>query len=93
MQAIDEALRATPAYKQALKDALETYPTLNPSLFDMALACAYGNPHAHLDESQVQTIEGEDQSPVGEAVVRVGDARSVTQGDGDSSSPQLTEVT
>lgn len=40
---IDDAYRATDEYKTWLATALERYPALNQSLFDMALACHFGN--------------------------------------------------
>jgi hypothetical protein len=47
MQKIDEAFMATEEYTSMLAATLESYPTMNESLFQMALAASFANPTAY----------------------------------------------
>ncbi len=96
MQNIDKALRDSPEYKQALKQALQDYPSMNQGLFDLALMAAYAHDaqQASVDTtSVVHSIEDQPKPPVsdgGDSGIKT--ASTISQCDGDSPRDELTEL-
>ena len=52
MKKIDDEYRKTDEYKTWMAIALERFPNLNQSMFDMALAAHFGNPKAYRDKKK-----------------------------------------
>ena len=62
MQILDQTFRESSVYKAALKDALDTFPTMNQGLFDMALMAAWGTEEEK--DLVIQLIKDDSQTPV-----------------------------